>query len=293
MDFRNWISSRRDESRTQTNSNMPNTDGFRAAKPTIKVIVIQQCLKKIDALYELRDETPCGQWLKECAELKAQLPSLRTAGEEAQKILGIYYQSGRIRDTLNKLDTFAQQVHTYSNPETARIKGYNNYCFLLLHDVEALRKISISEVKPVQAGAEAVEALLTEECSQMELWKELPQVRKLCRELLDRIRRKDRFYTPDLQKMERITQTLEALEALAENPTREMADRLESMRNQNKALWENIHKAEEICHRLLPVLTEEWFQRLDPEIEENPINQMTAEEIQQLYQKALAGLIEA
>ena len=262
------------------------------SKDTIKPSIIRNCLNKIDALYNLTDNTPYGQWLKECAELKAQLPSLRTAGEEAQKILGIYYQSGRIRDTLNKLDTFAQQVHTSSNPETARIKGYNNYCFLLLHDVEALRKISISEVKPVQAGPEAVEALLTEECSQMELWKELPQVRKLCRELLDRIRRKDRFYTPDLQKMERITQTLEALEALAENPTREMADRLESMRNQNKVLWENIHKAEEICHRLLPVLTEEWFQRLDPEIEDNPINQMNVEQIQLLYREALTGLIE-
>ena len=258
----------------------------------IKPSTIQKCLGKIDDLYNLVDDTPYGRWLRECAHLKAQLPSLRTTEEAAQKILGIYYQSGKIRDTLNKLDAFTQRVHTTSNPELARIKGYNTYCFLLQHDVLAMRRISIPELEPTHAGPQAVEALLAEECSQMMLWKELPEVRRLCRDMLERIREKDRFFESDLKKMERISRTLKAMEIFNQPPTQEMMDRLESMRNQNKALQENIRRAKEIQQRLLPVLTEEWFQRLDPEVEDNPINQMNPQEIQQLYREALLGLIE-
>ena len=92
--------------------------------------------------------------------------------------------------------------------------------------------------------------------------------------------------------MERISRTLKAMEIFNQPPTQEMMDRLESMRNQNKALQENIRRAKEIQQWLLPVLTEEWFQRLDPEVEDNPINQMNPQEIQQLYREALLGLIE-
>lgn len=262
------------------------------SKDTIKPSIIRKCLNKIDALYNLTDNTPYGQWLKECAELKAQLPDLRVAGDEAQKVLGIYYQSGRILDTLNKLNAFAERVNTSPNPEIARIKGYNNYCFLLMHDVDALRQVSVPELEPVRAGPKTVEALLTEECAQMEMWKELPETRRLCREMLERIERKDRLFKSDLRIMQRITLALEALDVLANSPTQKMVDRLESMRTQNKTLRENIRQAREIQRRLLPVLTEDWFRRLNPEIEDNPINQMNVEQIQLLYREALTGLIE-
>lgn len=269
-----------------------NTNPSQKPQNTIKPSLIRKCLKKIDALYNMEDNTPYGQWLKECAELKAQLPTLRAAGEDAQKVLGIYYQPGRIRDTLNKLNAFAERVNTASNPEIARIKGYNNYCFLLMHDVDALRQVSISEPELVQADPKAVEALLAEECAQMEMWRGLPEIRQLCREMLERLERGDRFLKPDLWSMQRITLTLESLEALSNPPSQEMIDRLESMRNQNKTLRENIRQAREIQQRLLPVLTENWFRRLDPEIEDNPINQMDVEQIQLLYREALTGLIE-
>ena len=274
-------------------SNPTASDPGTVKKNTFKPSDIRKCMEKIDGLYSLTDETPYGQWLRECAQLKAELPALRTAGEAAQRILGIYYQPGRIRDTLNKLDVFTQRISADSDPEKTRIKGYNNYCFLLMYDVEALGQVSIPEPEPVRAGPEAVEALLTEECSQMELWKELPEVRRFCQEILERLssREPSRFYGDDRRKIARINRTREALDVLTQLPTWEMEERLESMRDQNQALRENIRQAREIRQRLLPVLTEEWFQRLDPETEDNPINQMTPEQIQQLYRESLEGLI--
>lgn len=245
-----------------------------------------QCLNRIDAFYRLEKDTPWGKWLKECAQLKAELPSLRAAGEAAQKVLGIYYQSGRIRDTLEKLDAFSQGVHAPSTPELARIKGYNNYCSLLMQDVAALGRVTFPNIEEVQPGKKVVDAFLREECARMDFWKDIPEVRELCQGIDKGLIDPGNAH---------INQICPILRSLKENPepalTQEMIDRLESMRNRNKALRSNIDEAREICDRLLPRLTEEWFRKLDPDIEDNPINQMNVDEILQLYREALSGLL--
>lgn len=248
----------------------------------------RQCLARIDALYALKDDSPCGKWLRECAQWKAELSALRAAGEAAQRVLGIYYQSGRIRDTLERLDAFSRGEHIPSTPELVRLKGYNNYCSVLMQDVAALRQVTIPEVARVQAGREAVEALLREECSRMALWKDIPQVRSLCQSVLE-----DPSFRLTQEQYDQIKQTMEALKAWKEGaqPTQEMVLRRDSMRQQNKKLRDNIQEARDICNRLLPVLTEEWFQKLAPEIEDNPINQKDTDEVLQLYREALSGLI--
>lgn len=244
-----------------------------------------QCLDRIDALYALKDDSPCGKWLRECAQWKAELPSLRTAGEAAQKVLGIYYQSGRIRDTLEKLDAFSRGEHIPSTPELVRIKGYNNYCSLLMQDVAALRRITIPNVEEAWADEKTVDALLREECSQMEFWKDIPEVRELCQRI-------DKgTIAPGAAEVNRIIPILERLKQPPQQPTQEMVLRRDSMRQQNKKLRDNIQEARDICNRLLPVLTEEWFQKLAPEIEDNPINQKDTDEVLQLYREALSGLI--
>lgn len=245
-----------------------------------------QCLNRIDTFYRLENDTPWGKWLKECAQLKAELPSLRAAGEAAQKVLGIYYQSGRIRDTLEKLDAFSQGAHAPSTPELARIKGYNNYCSLLMQDVAALGRITFPIIEEVHPGEKVVDTLLREECSQMDFWKDIPEVRALCQDI------NKGLIDPGGKQINQIFPILKILKNDPSPPVnQEMIDRMESMRGRNKALRSNIDEAREICDRLLPRLTEEWFRKLDPDIEDNPINQMNVDEILQLYREALSGLI--
>lgn len=259
-------------------------------------------LESIDEFLELAGTDQLSQSVKQCFIAWGQLLPLQAENDRAEIVLSAFYQSGKIRDTLKKLQNFVDRMDTVDSDDTARGMGYHNYIFYLQEYLDALKK-QYNEVRPnleqPECTPDNVAWFIGVECGQIAPIQDLPKVRTAARQMLEQAE-------VDKRPPEKFASTLSAIGAAREmlgieQKKRRMStdgsygeaiEKLEKLGNilntRAEALRENIQKGKELYNSLIVSMTEEWLQQFNPEA--SLVQEMTRIELKSFYQERLNAL---
>lgn len=262
--------------------------------PKRDMMIIKRQKEKLEEFLSLREPAGLCEALNNCIIQWEQVQRLREAGRQAQTVLGLYYQPGKIRDQLTNLVRFTEQMDTEKSPEILRNRGYGSYAFFLRNDMEKLRKQNQPETAELVTSENICEAdvlsFLKEECTGIDAVKGIPEAWEICERFLQLHENQETFPREMLSQVGKLTEITEYLQ-LFQKPGIEQLNRLcSTMAKQKKAIINSIEEANKVYEVLTRILTEEWFDRLDPDHPGTPLTDMTSTQLKALYQESLAEL---
>lgn len=255
---------------------------------------------------------PFMEVLGESFAIWSSLGPLREEHDAADVVLSAFYQQGKIKDYLDKLQAFAERIPQMSSAEAARNQGYYNYLFFIRQFLEDMERkyaaergqLSEGQTHQLQAGeeewqaarpnVEAVLAFIRQECASVAAVRDLPKVREALRRLDGSLVR-GRIKTPDMRRdIATVSKSMELLElAMVTEDTSELQAVRDRLLERKAAMEENIGKAKKLYGVLTSTLTPEWFDAFDPESRICQVRDMDQAELKNVYEAELTKLREA
>ncbi|HPF87512.1 MAG TPA: hypothetical protein PK537_05605 [Candidatus Limiplasma sp.] len=225
----------------------------------------------------------------------AALMGMQRKNELSEIVLNAFYKSNEILDLLKSIEAFIVSLDSISDPSVAYLMAFNNYVYFLRLSVEKMKaKYTQADQSPENADIacdpDTVNWFIQNECRQITAVRDLPKARRAAQRLTESSKQRELTAKEDHEDFAMVTEAIEYLH----NPDTDYAAELQALQNsfaQRKAAIDaKYRKAIAIYDTVTACLTEEWFSRLDPNIESGPILTMSVAQIKTLYQNAMAGL---
>lgn len=248
--------------------------------------------EKIEAILSFETKGELSGSLRAGFESWRTLQSLKEESEAAEVVLSAYYRQGKIRDFLSKIQVFTNRIETLSSADAAREMGYNNYIFFLRDQVSEMkekyrRRQSEISGEPIQNSVDNVVWFIQTECCAATSVKELPGAYETASRLLETMQCGREKTRQDRKDIAAVSGAIE----LFENGDKSELERLsDGFEQRKKAIHASINEGTALYEALVSVMTEEWFDAFDPELENNPIAAMSAGELKAFYLEKLNEL---
>jgi len=271
------------------------TSGF--SKPLININIVREQVHDIERFLELNNQKSVlvtafrdafRQWLL--------LMRMQEDQDAAKKVLDLYYQQGKMKDTLESVKAFVQQIHQMPDADTARLMGYNNYVYMLKYQMGKMQeKYQQSQNKPFQmdiVNKAMVLQFIRSECYAVTAVKDLPKALDAGLELIRKNQKGEDFTGKDAVHAGMIADAVFFKNRYTDDDIQELKRLSISLGKQRQVISSQIRESEDIYTALTQCLTEEWFEKLNPGTQENPIRNMEIHEIQMLYQEFMKDIEE-
>ena len=248
--------------------------------------------EKIKKILSFDKQEAQSRSLRASFESWRTLQSLKEESEAAEVVLSAYYQQGKIRDFLSKIQVFTDRIESLSSVDTAREMGYNNYIFFLRDQISEMkekyqRKQSEFSGEPIQNSVDNVLWFIRTECFTVASVKELPGAYETASRLLETMQCGREKTRQDRKDIAAISSAIE----LFENGDKSELEMISNgFKQRAKAIQASINEGTALYEALVSVMTEEWFDAFDPELENNPIATMSAGELRAFYLEKLNDL---
>lgn len=223
-----------------------------------------------------------------CFTAWQELMSKQQENEWAKSVLAAYERQGKIRDLLAKARSYADGMESIGDAEMAREMGYSNHFFYLRHYISELPDRPASSQRSMTLMADSVATFIQTECGSVACLSGLPNARKTAQELLIQMQVGQPKTELDEKRLEEIQSTLDSLSSYSKEELLELKDIRSSIVGRTDAMKENIHRGSALFKALTDIMTDAWFDDLDPQTENRPINSMALPELQALYKNKLA-----
>lgn len=223
-----------------------------------------------------------------CFTAWQELMSKQQENEWAKSVLAAYERHGKIRDLLAKTRSYADGMESISDAEMAREMGYSNYFFYLRHYISELPDRPASSQRSMTLTADNVATFIQTECGSVACLSKLPKARKTAQELLIQMQVGQPKTELDKKRLGEIQSTLDLLSSCSKEELLELKDIRSSIVGRTDAMKENIRRGSALFKALTDIMTDAWFDDLDPQTENSPINTMALPELQALYKNKLA-----
>lgn len=262
---------------------------------TVRQIDIDNVVRmkeKIKKILSFDKQEAQSRSLRASFESWRTLQSLKEESEAAEVVLSAYYQQGKIRDFLSKIQVFTDRIESLSSVNTAREMGYNNYIFFLRDQISEMkekyqRKQSEFSGEPIQNSVDNVLWFIRTECFTVASVKELPGAYETASRLLETMQCGREKTRQDRKDIAAISSAIE----LFENGDKSELEMISNgFKQREKAIQASINEGTALYEALVSVMTEEWFDAFDPELENNPIAAMSAGELRAFYLEKLNDL---
>lgn len=249
--------------------------------------------KTLDALLRFEEPKELCQELQKCYEIWYDIQCLHAPRQQAQTILGLYYQPDKIHDLLTGLKRFTDEIEPGEDPENVQVEGYGNYVQFLKGDMEKLRE----KYRPMQQSSEErsirqedVLLFLQEECADISVIQGIPDAWMICKDILQDLEQGDILPEKARTLVGQVSCTTEMLDGFKSSPAdmQKLEQLFQALDDQKKKILDKIREANELYERLNQGLTAQWFAGLTPAA----LSGKSAEEIQQRYREALRSLDE-
>lgn len=259
------------------------------SKPLVNIHIVREQVREIERFLDLNNQkSDLVNAFRDAFRQWLLLMHMQADQEAAKKVLDMYYQQGKIKDTLQTLQIFTQQISQMQDPVTTRLMGYNNYVYMLKYQLEKLReRYQLQQDTPLQmdtVNKAMVLQFIRSECYAVTAVKDLPKALEIGRELVNKSLRDEEFTGKDVAHAGMIADTVFFKNRYTADDIQELKKLSTGLAKQRQIISTQIREAKEIYWVLNQLLTEEWFQKLNPGVEENRINAMGIDEIQILYQ---------
>lgn len=224
----------------------------------------------------------------DCVALWKNIQALRQRYRKADLTLSAYYQRGKLRDYLEEVVRFAQaDIKPTDTPEKLAVKGYNNFLFVVKTTWEELKQKQEAFIEEKTEDVAPIRSFLMTQCRGNPFYDNWFDLR-------DRIlsaKKKDgglsrREYGILVEELEMTEHTLLRQK---EELTAFLRERQSAMQTQAGRMETEAQKGESLYTALEALLTQELFQKMDPE--GDTVGQMDMTEIKAEY-RALAGKIQ-
>lgn len=241
--------------------------------------------ERIEAILSFKTKGELSGSLRTGFERWRILQSLKGENEAAEVVLSAYYRQGKILDLLSKFQVFADRIESLSSTDTAREMGYNNYIFFLQDQVSEMkekyqRKRSEVSGEPIKNSVDNVVWFIRTECSAAASVRELPGAYETASRLLETMQCGQEKTRQDRKDIAAISG---AIELFANGDKTELEMISDGFAQREKAIHASINEGTALYEALMSVMTEEWFDAFDPELENNPIAAMSAGELKAFY----------
>lgn len=230
-------------------------------------------------------------------EAYASLLSLQRDNGTAEIVLSSFFKDGEIRDLLKSIQMFVARLDTMQDPAVAGSLGFYNYVFFLRLSVQKMREkyafLQAEAEPPTEAcESDAVNWYIQNECQRVASIRDLPKARAKIRDLTEKTERGEPMAHKDLSALGDVKESLQFLGLCDEDDLVELQQLNQGYADRTKAIKEKVAQAARIRSVIDAILTDEWFDRLDPDIEANRIHEMTIPQIKTLYENATAEIEE-
>lgn len=234
--------------------------------------------------------------LRNCFDSCVASDKARIQYERANIALTEYYKSGKILDYIEKLRNFANNIDTKKEPTYISERGYNNYVYYLrlftdelknkYHDNNVTSNYSAYEYTPKNLCS-----FIKNDCTDIPVIKELPTVYENCVLIQKKLDNNQNFDTKDKEAYRHISDTLEFIKCCkgkrVDFITVALDNHLQAFEKKKNELDKSTKEGETLYRMICDILTDEWYDVLNPDIKNNPINSMTSAQIKDLYLKAI------
>lgn len=278
--------------------------------------ILESCQYTIDAFLRLEDDRNGLQsQLKLCFEARERLRWKRGQNECADIILSAYYQKDKMKDMIDRMSAYIERIDKMSNIEAIRLMGYQNYGYflrLIWKETKEQYDKKCADIlegngrelqEPVLNNITGCIEFIEKECQEVEIIRDIPEARKTVTAISRKIKgclREKKPWKMTEETRERIA-AAQKLAGLLQESSEEMyfdreMEKLDELRagfeSRLQAMERDINKGERLYQILNDILTEEWFDTLDAEMEGSPVASMTAQEVKELYIGHMKELVE-
>ncbi|MCD7824134.1 MAG: hypothetical protein LUG86_09010 [Oscillospiraceae bacterium] len=240
--------------------------------------------------------TPCYEkWLACRGE--------RKAFERSEYVLRMYYQKDKILDYLLRLDEFVNGINPTDDQEIVALKGYNNYIFFLgsftkklKTEWEALSEYESASDAPVSV-TDLVCAFLLEECQDIGLISMIPGILGGFEQYAEKYQPEDKIISSDISSVRKLmlecSEWKTSLDGKSLEQAKENLSLLEgSLEERSQRYSSDIENGSSLYATLCELITPEWTEKFDPDVDNSPLSGMNSIEIKEFYQREMTEIRE-
>lgn len=212
---------------------------------------------------------------------------IQTRYSAADDLLKLYYQKGRISDTLEQVDEYVRSLSETANADFIRIKCYNNHLSFVRNDMENVNR-QLEKLNSSTADADSPMNVPPAKLREMFIRAELKdtdviKVFDLEKQLSALKKQPNPWSRTDI--IESIYATAELLERMIASGRvdQKLSDSAKQSEARISAMEDKIGESLCIAGILTSFFTDERFDAMDPDAENSSVNQMELEELIAFY----------
>lgn len=261
-------------------------------KKTMNLAMLRAAVKRIDTVLFAKDFNGAENPLVTATAWTVQRNLLKDTSVTAKKVLDACCQPGRILDMIDRFEEFVSSINEKMNVEIVRAKGYCNYIFYVEEEMKKLSNgftdLYEEKVLSVRFGRQQILDFISADCGKISGIPELISAKTQAEELLSKP--KNEITAADIKKYDEILGVAENCEKIFASAAPQIKEIARSVSNQSEAMKQNIVRARNLHTHLTSKLTKEWFDSINYETEDCPLNQMDIPEIKQYLGMKIAEI---
>lgn len=234
--------------------------------------------------------------LRSCFDKRVALEKAHIRYDKANIVLTEYYKSGKILDYIEKIQNFTDNTDTEKEPSYIAERGYNNYVYFLRLFTEELKtkynnSTSFEDKTAYEHNPKNLCRFIKNDCRDITVIQDLATAYEQCLIIQKKLDSRQKIEPEDQTAYRHISDVMDFTKCCKGKKTDFVNQKLDSLsqtfEEKTMELSINSDKGELLYFLICSSLTDEWFDMLNPQKENNPINTMTSAQIKELYIKSI------